>query len=75
MNKKPTHDLSNPFVAGQMVGMLVMLTFIEKNEGIPIDLLERLKEIMANNAQHYLKKPTEDIFLMVDDMVENIQTI
>ena len=65
-------DFKDPFTAGQMVGMLVMLTFIEKNEGIPAVVLERLKQAAANNVQDYFKKPTEDIFLMVDNMVEEI---
>lgn len=71
---KPKHDFSDPFVAGQMVGMLVMLTFIEKNKGIPAEVLEKLKVAAANNAQGYLQQPTEDIFYMVDNMVEEIQT-
>lgn len=57
-----------------MVGMLVMLTFIESNEGIPIEVLEKLKEAAANNVQGYFQKPTEDIFLMINNMVEDIKT-
>lgn len=72
MINKP--DLSDPFIAGQMVGMLVMLTFIESNEGIPIEVLEKLKEAAANNVQGYFQKPTEDIFLMINNMVEDIKT-
>ncbi len=55
-----------------MVGMLVILTFIEKNHGIPQDALEKIKEVTANNAQIFLEKPTEDIFLMVDSLVAEI---
>lgn len=65
-------DLADPFSAGQMVGMLVILTFIEKRKGIPQDMLEELKQVTANNAQTYLQKPTEDIFLLVDNLVKEI---
>jgi hypothetical protein len=73
MNKKL--DFSDPFIAGQMVGMLVMLTFIEKNGGIPAEMLDKLKQATANNAQQYLQQPTEDIFLMVNNMVEDIAAL
>lgn len=66
-------DFTDPFNAGQMVGMLVVLTFIENNGGIPKDLLEKMKQLAANNAQDYLQQPTEDIFLMVDNLVNEIQ--
>lgn len=69
-----TMDFKDPFNAGQMVGMLVMLTFIEKHKGIPADMLEKIKQIAATNAQVFLEKPTEDIFLMVDGLVEEIGT-
>lgn len=65
-------DFSDPFNAGQMVGMLVMLTFIEENNGINKEILEKIKEVAANNAQAFLNKPTEDIFLMVDNLVKEI---
>lgn len=66
-------DFSDPFNAGQMVGMLVMLTFIEQNQGIPKEMLEDLKQVTADNAQIYLQKPTEDIFLMVDNLVKEMK--
>lgn len=65
-------DLQDPFTAGQMVGMLVILTFIEKNSGIPQIVLDQIKDVAANNAQEFLKKPAEDIYLMVDNMVSEI---
>lgn len=68
-------DFMDPFNAGQMVGMLVMLTFIEKNNGIPQKALDQIKNAAANNVQDYLQKPTEDIFLMVDNIVKDIETI
>lgn len=66
-------DFSDPFNAGQMVGMLVMLTFIEKNQGISADVLDQLKEVAANNAQEYFDKPTEDIHLMINNIVKDIE--
>lgn len=68
-------DFKDPFNAGQMVGMLVMLTFIEKNRGIPQEVLETIKTVAANNVQTYLDKPTEDIFLMVENLVNDIERI
>lgn len=76
MKKLPTSkDFMDPFNAGQMVGMLVMLTFIENNNGIPKEALDQIKNAAANNVQGYLDKPTEDIFLMVDNLVKDIEKI
>jgi hypothetical protein len=68
-------DFSDPFNAGQMVGMLVMLTFIEKNNGISQATLEQIKQVTATNAQEFLGKPTEDVFLMVEGMVKEIEEL
>lgn len=72
MNKINNLDFKDPFNAGQMVGMLVMLTFIEKHNGIPADMLEEIKTVCAENVQTFLDKPTEDVFLMVDNLVTEI---
>lgn len=63
-------DFTDPFNAGQMVGMLVMLTFIEKNKGISKDVLEKIKDVAAENVQGYFDKPTEDIHLMIQNIVK-----
>lgn len=55
-----------------MVGMLVILTFVERNQGINAEILEELKKVTANNVQDYFNKPTEDIFLMIDNLVTEI---
>jgi hypothetical protein len=68
-------NFKDPFNAGQMVGMLVMLTFIEKNNGIPQEMLEQLKDVCANNVQVFLEKPTEDIYLMVDKLVSEVSNL
>lgn len=69
MNNK---DFKDPFNAGQMVGMLVTLSFIEKNKGIPEEVLDNLKEVAANNVQEYFNKPTEDIHLMINNLVKEM---
>lgn len=69
------NDYSDPFNAGQMVGMLVTLSFIEKNGGIPEAVLQKIKGIAADKAQVYFNKPTEDIFLMIDDLVSEMQNL
>lgn len=65
-------DFNDPFHAGQMVGMLVMLTFFEKNHAIPDRMLDELKNVAAENASVYLKIPTEDVYLMIDNLVKEM---
>lgn len=65
----------DPFNAGQMVGMIMMLSFIEKNDGITDDALQKIKWSCANNAQYYLDKAPEDIFLMVEHMIKDIEIL
>ena len=72
--KKGT-DFKDPFSAGQMVGILVMLTFIEKNKGIPEPVLRQLKSVAADNIQLFFDKPSEDIFLMIDNLVNEIKEL
>lgn len=72
---KPTNDFKDPFNAGQMVGMLVMLMFIERNKGISEKGMREIKQVAADNLQQYFDKPSEDIFLMVDNIVKEIQAI
>jgi hypothetical protein len=66
-------DFKDPFNAGQMVGMMMMLSMIEKNNGISEDALTKIKWSCATNAQHYLEKAPEDIFLMVNNMIKDIE--
>lgn len=68
-----TKDFNDPFQAGQMVGMLVMATFLERNKNITPDALEHLKWACAQNATQYLDKPAEDIFLMINGIVKEIE--
>lgn len=70
-----TNDFTDPFQAGQMVGMLVILSFIEKNNGIPGQVITQIQRIAADNVQEYFNKPSEDIFLMVDNLVKEIEVL
>lgn len=72
-HQSQTPNYKDPFTAGQMVGMLVALTFVEQQEGISDDVLQRLKKVSADNVQGYFEKPTEDIFLMIDNIVKEIK--
>ena len=67
-----TKDFKDPFNAGQMMGMLMMLTFIEQNNGIPPKALEKIKWQTAANLEIYLEKPAEDIFLMINSIIKDI---
>lgn len=66
-------DFKDPFNAGQMVGMLVMLTFLENNQNIPPAALDKLRWTCATNAEAFLEKPAEDIFMLIDNLVKDIQ--
>lgn len=66
-------DLTDPFNAGQLVGMLVMLKFIEQNKGIPELVLDQLMGTAATNLQPYFERPTEDIHLIVDNLLKEIR--
>ena len=65
-------DFTHPFNAGQALGMLVALTYLEKNK-ISQGMLDDLKWACATNAQDYLQKPAEDIFLLADNLVKEMK--
>lgn len=67
-----TKDFKDPFNAGQMVGMLVMITFLEQHKHIPAEQLEKLKWVCADNASIFLEKPPEDVFLVIDNIVKDM---
>lgn len=66
-------NLNDPFSVGQLVGMMVILTYIEENDGIPKDFLDQLKNSCAEKSADYLERPAEDVFLLVDNLVKDIQ--
>lgn len=71
MTDKPD-KFADPFSAGQLVGILVILTFIEQNQGIHKDFLEKLKATCAEKSAAYLDRPTEDVMLFVDGLIKEI---
>jgi len=68
-----TKNLSDPFSAGQLTGMLVMLAFVEKNKGIEDHTLYELKTLTANLLQEYFDRPSEDIHLMINNLVKEVK--
>lgn len=74
MSETPT-TFDDPFSVGQLVGMLVILTFIEQNKGIPRDFCEQLMKACAEKSAAFLEKPTEDIYLLVENLVKGIKEI
>lgn len=70
-----TNDFKDPFDVGQMVGLIVALTFIENNGGIKKDFLRHVKFTAAEKVQDFFDKPTEDIFLMIDDLVKQVEEV
>lgn len=72
---KTTNQFNDPFSVGQLVGMLVIMTFIEKNGGITQAQIDKMKMMCAEKSATFLQQPTEDIFLLVDRLVEQIKKI
>ena len=62
------YNFKDPFVAGQLVGMLVTLTHIEE-DGANDTMICRMKDLAATQLQEYFDKPSEDILLMIKDMI------
>lgn len=69
MNNK---DFQDPFNAGQMVGMLVALKFVENNPDISEAALDKLRNIAAKNVEEYFERPAEDIHLMIDNLAKEL---
>jgi hypothetical protein len=63
----------DPFSVGQLVGMMTILTFIENNNGINKDFFYKLKAACAEKISTDLEKPTEDVYLMIDELVKKIK--
>lgn len=66
-------DFKDPFAAGQMIGMLTILVYLEEKGDIPKKMLDELKWVCAGNAQVFLDKPPEDIILMANKAMEEIR--
>lgn len=56
---------------GQMMGMLVVITMVEKIsdlESTPYGpTFEKIKRLAAKDLSEYLNKPEEDVYLLVDE--------
>lgn len=72
---KQKFDFDDPFNVGQMIGMLITLSFVEKNGGISEETIRNVKIKAADNIQNYLNKPTEDVLLMIENLVEDMFAI
>lgn len=66
-------NYDDPFSVGQIVGMMVVLTYIEQNGGIEIELLEKLNQVCAEKSAGYLERPPEDVFLLINELVKDIE--
>jgi len=66
-------DFNEPFNAGQMIGMLTILVYLEERGNISQEMLDELKWVCAGNAQVFLDKPSEDILLMASKAVKEMK--
>lgn len=63
------------FSAGQLVGMLVLLKFLETHENITQTGLDNLKNITALQLEDFFEIPSEDIHLFIENLVKEINPI
>lgn len=68
-------DFKDPFNAGQMMGMVTALMFIEQHGGIDNELLQKVKYTCATNMEEYIDSPAEDILMMLDIIVKEMETL
>lgn len=70
---KPTTEYEH----GQMMGMLVIISMVEKIsdlEKTPYgSTFEKIKRLAAQDLSGYLKKPEEDVYLLVDNELKELQ--
>ena len=73
--QKPTP--STEYEHGQMMGVLVMIMTFENmmEHGIPFtdSSFDKIKDIAVKDLAGYLKKPEEDIYLLVDNQIKDIE--
>lgn len=53
--------------------MSVMLSYIERNNGIDKELLYKMRDAMVEKAAESMEKPTEDVYLLIDQLVAKIK--
>lgn len=73
LHQQSKKNFKDPFDAGQMIGMLVMLTFIEQNDGISEQMLQHIKSEVATNVEEYMGMPAEDVQLLAQKLVKEIE--
>lgn len=65
---------SEDYGHGQMMGMLVVIQLFENAQDvgrvIPQSTLDTIKGIAAKDLADYLKKPEEDVYLLVDQQLK-----
>lgn len=57
--------------AGQLIGMMTILSYIERNGGITQDMIDRIKRKSASDLEKYFDCPYEDIILKLDNIMES----
>lgn len=66
MNTQPEpRSNKDPYTVGQYVGMMFVIQLVE-DKGVDKEFLNKLKVSCAEKSSEYLKKPPEDVLLMVD---------
>lgn len=70
MLPKPTTEYEH----GQMMGMLVVIQFIESAGETGIDgmIFDKIKKIAVEDLAEYLSKPEEDVHLLVDNQLKDL---
>jgi len=67
---KPSDDYGH----GQMMGMLVVIQLLENsrdtNVPIPMTTFDTIKKIAVSDLAEYLKKPEEDVYLLVEQQLK-----
>lgn len=58
------------------MGMLVIIQMIENSQedeiGIPVSVFDKIKSLAAKDLSEYLKKPEEDVYLLVESQLRDI---
>ena len=73
----PPIKITDEYGHGQMMGMLVAIQMYENADEIghrvPQTVVDKIKRIAANDLAGYLKKPEEDVMLLVEQRLKDIK--
>lgn len=61
---------SNDYAQGQMMGMLCIIRLLKLRGTVPIEVVDSIEHKAAESLSVYLDKPEEDVYLMVDNLLE-----